>query len=232
VLFWRLLYRPQQNTAPTFHGEEPSRSNASLPAPAHPRCCGCGGLAPARSTLTWPGAPTLAGSTWSTPSGSASKPSAGPRHGRAIPSRPTAGPGWCWPPTASCGWPARPPAISGYRGSGPDPSRDCHRSGCTAGFRGCLRARLAGHHAETRGALPRTAQGPCLRACRALPGDQEAHQEAPQQADQGHEDRLTDHSRHYPAAGEVRAQLGTPAGLNHKLTGCLLASALELIVIQ
>jgi hypothetical protein len=55
--------------------------------------------------------------------------------GPAIPSRPTAGPGWCWPPTPSYAWPARSPATSGCPGSGPDPSRGCHRCGCAAAFR-------------------------------------------------------------------------------------------------
>jgi hypothetical protein len=69
----------------------------SPPRRARRRCCGCGGPArqAAHSTWTWPGAPTSAGSTWSTPSASVSRPWAGPRHGRAIRSRPTGGPGWC-----------------------------------------------------------------------------------------------------------------------------------------
>jgi hypothetical protein len=82
-----------------------------------------------------------------------------------------------------------------------------------------VHARLAGHHAETLRALPRTTQGPCLRACRALPGDQEAHQEALHQADQGHEGRLTDHSRHHPAALRGQDQPSMSARLNHKLRG-------------
>jgi hypothetical protein len=73
----------------------------------------------------------------STPSASPSRPSAGPPRGPATPPRPTAGPGWCWPPTPSCAWPAPSPATSGCRGSGPDPSRGCHRCECGAGFRGC-----------------------------------------------------------------------------------------------
>jgi hypothetical protein len=48
----------------------------------------------ASSTWTLSGGPMSAGSTWNTPSASPSSPLAGPRHGRAIPSRPTAGPGW------------------------------------------------------------------------------------------------------------------------------------------
>jgi DDE superfamily endonuclease len=56
-----------------------------------------------------------------------------PRH----PAQPTGGPGWSWPPTPSCAWPARSPATSGCRGSGPDPSRDCHPTEYGAGFRAC-----------------------------------------------------------------------------------------------
>jgi hypothetical protein len=105
------------------------------PGPAHPRCCGCGGPARARSTWTWPGGRMSAGSIWSTPSGSVSRPWAGAPRGRTTPPRPTGGPGWCWPATPSCAWPARSPATSGWRGSGPDHSRDCHRSGSGVGFR-------------------------------------------------------------------------------------------------
>ena len=80
-----------------------------------------------------------------------------------------------------------------------------------------VRAWLAGHHAETRRALPRATQGPHRRAGCALPGDQEAHQEAPHQADQGQEGRLSDHSRQRPSADEVSGWPSMPAGLNHKL---------------
>jgi hypothetical protein len=41
-----------------------SRSSGSPPARGRPRCCGCGGQAPARSTWTRPGGPMSAGSTW------------------------------------------------------------------------------------------------------------------------------------------------------------------------
>jgi len=92
---------------------------------------------PGPPDLTLPGGRTSAGSTWNTPSGSVSRPWGGPPHGPAIPSRPTAGPGWCWPATPSCAWPARPPATSGCRGNGPDPSRACHPTGCAAAFRAC-----------------------------------------------------------------------------------------------
>jgi len=86
-------------------------------------------------TWTWPGAPTFAASTSSTPSASPSRPLAGPCRGHAIPSRPTVGPGWCWPPTPSSAWLARSPAISACRGRGPDHNYGCHRCGSAAGFR-------------------------------------------------------------------------------------------------
>jgi hypothetical protein len=66
-------------------------------------------------------------------------------------------------------WPAPSPPISGCRGSGPDPSRACHPTGCAAGFRGCCarsaRRRLrqtpsdapqAGPRAEPPGPPPAT----------------------------------------------------------------------------
>jgi hypothetical protein len=86
---------------------------------------------------TLPGGRMSAGSTRSTPSGSASRPSAGPRPVRAIPSRLTAGPGWCWPPTPNCAWPRQSSLTSDCRGNDP-----AHRAGsapteCAAGFRGC-----------------------------------------------------------------------------------------------
>jgi hypothetical protein len=194
-----------------------SRSSASPPGPARPRCCGCGGPAPAAAISIGPGAPTFAGSTWSTPSASPSRPWAGPPRGHAILTRPTAGPGWCWPPTPSCAWPARPLVTSGCRGSGPDPAATVTLPSPPRVSAAAVHARVAGHHAETLWALPRPAQGPYLRACRPLPDDQEANQEAPHQADQGHESRLSDHSRHHPAADKVSGQSSMPAGLNHKL---------------
>ena len=114
-----------------------SRSNGSPRAPARRRCYGCGGPAPRACSWisTWPGGRISAGSTWSTPSGSPSRPSAGRPLVPATPSRPTAGPGWCWPPMRSCALPAPSPATSACRGSGPDPNRACHRCGSAAAFR-------------------------------------------------------------------------------------------------
>ncbi|HEV3495071.1 MAG TPA: transposase [Actinomycetes bacterium] len=55
--------------------------------------------------------------------------------GRGTPSRPTAGPGWCWLAMPSCAWPARSWRMGGCRGSGPDRRGGCHRHGSAAGFR-------------------------------------------------------------------------------------------------
>jgi hypothetical protein len=120
--------------------------------------------------------------TWSTPSGSASRPLAGRRQGRGIPPRPTGGPGWCWLPTPSCAWPARPPTTSGCREGAPTPAATVTLPDAPRVSAAVVRPRLAGCHAETRRALPRPAQGPLLGTCRAVPGDQEARQEAPQEA--------------------------------------------------
>jgi hypothetical protein len=80
-------------------------------------------------------------------------------HGRAIPSRLTAGPGWCWPATPSCAWPASSLATSGCRGNGPDPSRTCRPIGCAVGFRGCwsgwARRRVRRNPPDTPPAGPR-----------------------------------------------------------------------------
>jgi hypothetical protein len=90
-----------------------------------------------------------------------SRPSAGPRHGRGIPSRPTAGPGWSWRPMPSCAWPVRSSAISGCRGSGPDASRGCHRCESAAGFRSCwsgwVRRQVRRNRQDARQAGPKAA---------------------------------------------------------------------------
>jgi hypothetical protein len=128
---------------------------------------------------------------WSTPSGSVSRRSAGPRHGPATPSRPTAGRGWCWPHTPSCVWLARSPTTSGCRGSGPDRSRGRHRYGSAGGFRDFWpRSARRRMHRNPPGA-PRPAQGPLLGTRDPLPGGQEAHQQAPQEADPDGKGRLT-----------------------------------------
>jgi hypothetical protein len=150
-----------------------SRSNGSPRVPARPRCCGCGGRAPRACSWisTWPGGRISAGSTWNTPSGSPSRPSAGPPRVPATPSRPTAGPGWCWPATPSCALPAPSLATSACRGSGADPNRACRRYGSGAAFRSFWSGWLASERAETRRMPTRPAQGPLLGTRDALPGD-------------------------------------------------------------
>jgi len=64
----------------------------------------------------------------------------------------------------------------------PRPQPRLSPTGCAAGFRGCVHARLAGHHAETLRALPRTTQRPLLWAGHSLSGYQEAHQQAQKKA--------------------------------------------------
>jgi hypothetical protein len=142
------------------------------------------------------------------------------RRARAILTRPTGGPGWCWPPTPSCAWPANSPATNGCRGNGPDPSRDCHPAGCGAGFRSFWSgwaprrprrnppdAPRAGPRAGPPG-LPRATQrsrSPPRRRTRSRrPPDR------PQPA--------------LPSYRLVSGQHGTPAGLNHKLSGRCLVS--------
>jgi DDE superfamily endonuclease len=166
------------------------QSSASRPAPARRRCWGCGGPGPAHWTWTFAGGRTSAGSTWSTPSGLPNRLSAGPSRALARPSRPTAGPGWCWPPPPSSAWPARSPATSGCRGSGPDPSRGCHRCECGAGFRGCCALWARQRVRRNPSALPRPAQGPLLGTRDALPGDQEARHQAQEEAAHDRQDRL------------------------------------------
>jgi hypothetical protein len=81
--------------------------------------------------------------------------------------------------------------ISGWRGSGPDRSRGCHRYGSAGVSATSGRARLAGECTEIPRALPRPAQGPLLGIRDALSGGQEAHQEAPQEAGPDGKGRLT-----------------------------------------
>ena len=149
----------------------------------------------------------------STPSGSASRPSAGPCPDRGIPPRPTGGPGWCWPPTPAAPGPPdrwRPAAAVG---TAPTPAAAVSLSGAAWLSAAAVRPRLAGGHAETRRALPRPAQGPLLGTCRAVPGDQEARQEAPQEATHDGEGCLTGpaHPPHPPTS--VDGQPGMPEGV-------------------
>jgi len=207
------------------------RSSGSPPAPARRRCCGCGGPAPASSIWIWPGAPTSAGSTWSTPSGLPSRPSAGPSRAVARLSRPTAGPGWCWPATPSCAWPAPSPATSGCRGNGPDRSHGCHRRGCGAGFRGCCahwarqRVRRNSPGAPEAGPGAAARDLPCVtQRSRSQPRDPGAGRPGPQGPPEGPSPIL--HARR----PQSTVSPASP-GLNHKLRaypidrGCPLDAA-------
>jgi hypothetical protein len=91
---------------------------------AAPNQCGCGTPGPSSPILiqTVCGEPSCAASTWSTPSGSSSKPWAGPDRVSAHPTRATAGPGSSSPPTPSSDWHASSPAICAGHGRNQSPS--------------------------------------------------------------------------------------------------------------
>jgi hypothetical protein len=147
----------------------------------------------------------------------AKQTSAGPRHGRAIPSRPNGGPGWSWRPMPSCAWPGKSPAISGCRGSGPDLSRACHPTGCAAGFRSCwsgwARRLVRRNLQDARRAGPRA-------AARVPPGATRRSRSPRGNPPRSRPGRRRQPDRLGPLftpSTEVDDQLGTPAGLNHKL---------------
>jgi DDE superfamily endonuclease len=190
------------------------RWSGSPPRRVRPRCCGCGGPAQRACSWiwTWPGGPTPAGSTWNTPSGSVSRPladdsaSAPSRPGRPVDLagadrlRPAApGPRHRRRSAAAVG--AAPTAIAAVTGPG------APRVSAPAGH-----TRLAGHCAKTLRALPRPAQGPLFGTRHPLSGDQEAHQEAPQQAGQDREGRLTGHSQHHQPPPWSAANSARPPG--------------------
>jgi hypothetical protein len=75
-----------------------------------------------------------------------------------------------------------------------------------------VRARLAGHHAETLWALPRPAQGSLLGTCRAVSGDQEASHQAQEEAEHDRKSRLTGPAARYTPSTEVSGQPSTPTG--------------------
>ena len=143
--------------------------------------------------------------------------SAGRPHGRAIPPRPTgdlAGPGRLHPAAPGPrGRHRRPTAV----GAAPIPAATVALPGAPGGFRGCVRARLAGRRAETLRMLLRPAQGPGLRARGPPPCNQEADQEAQEQAAQDHKGHL----RAQPILHTHRPRSTvSPASpeLNHKLS--------------
>jgi hypothetical protein len=132
--------------------------------------------------------------------------------GSARPSRPTGGPGWCWPPPPSCAWPARSPATNGCRGSGPDPSRDCHPTGYGAGFRGCCAHSARRRVRRNPPGAPQAGPGPLLGTCRAVPSDQKASDEAQEEGHQDRQGRLTG-----PRSAPTRPpQISGPTRRSHK----------------
>jgi hypothetical protein len=184
-----------------------------------PKCCGCGGPAPASPTWTGPGGPTPAASTASTRCGFVSRRWGGPPHDRGTPPRLTAGPGWCWPHTPSSAWPASSPTTSGWRGSGPDRRASCRPTGSAAGFRGCCARWLTGHRAETLWALPRPAQGQQPRARHPLPGDQKGRHQAQEEGHQDHQGRLTTPRPAPHDCPRGQQSVRPAAGLKRKLRG-------------
>jgi hypothetical protein len=125
---------------------------------------------------------------------------------------------WCWPATPSCTWPAMPWQIDGCRGNGPDPNRDCHPTECAAGFRGCCaysaRRLLRRNPPDPRQAGP----GPLLGTRQALPGDQEARQQAQEEAALDRQGRLISPARPPGPLTSVDGHLGHVPELNHKLS--------------
>jgi hypothetical protein len=83
-----------------------------------------------------------------------------------------------------------------------------------------VRTGLASEYAETRRALPRPTQGPLLGTRDALSGDQEASHQAQEEAEQDHQSHLSDSPIGTKRRDLGDGQLGTPAGLNHKLRAC------------
>jgi hypothetical protein len=144
--------------------------------------------------------------------------SAGPPHARATPSRPTGGPGWSWPATPSCAWPARSPATGGCHGSGPDHNCGCHRCGSAAGFRSCwsswARRRARRNPQDARPAGPKAAaRGPqrAIRRSRSPPPSPRSRQPGSRRPPDPAAPLLTPPT-------SIDGQLGTPTGLNHKLS--------------
>ena len=110
-----------------------SRSSTSPNPPSTRRKrCGCDG--PANPTSTSAGAPTYAGSTSSTPSGSSKTHSAGPPHQCAPPNKPTAGPGSPSPPTPNFASPAASSMTDRAHGNDPANPTSSHPPASGEGF--------------------------------------------------------------------------------------------------
>jgi hypothetical protein len=119
-----------------------SRSAGCPSPPAGSWSCGCGGQARERRIWTWSGGRTCAASTSSTRCGFVSRRWAGSPPGCAIPSRPTGGPGCCWPLPPNSAWPGHWSPTNACRGNGglirigsPPPVSDGGFAGFTRPYR-------------------------------------------------------------------------------------------------
>jgi hypothetical protein len=101
---------------------------------------------------------------------------------------------WTWLVLAGyarCAWPASSSATNGCRGSGLDPRRGCHHCGSAAAFRSCWSGSARQRRRRNPQDARRAGPGPLLGSRQALPGDQEARQEAQEEVSHGREGRLT-----------------------------------------
>jgi hypothetical protein len=150
------------------------------------------------------------------------RPLAGRPHGRATPPRPTAGPGWCWPPTPSCAWPARSWSMRGCRGNGCGHRRGCHPTGCAAGFRDCCAHWAPRPARRNPQGAPRAAPRAAAAGLRPATRRSKAHQQAQEEQEEGdhhRQGRLTDPPSP-PSDRRPRSTARRHAeGLNHKLRG-------------
>jgi hypothetical protein len=155
----------------------------------------------------------------STPSASVSRPSAGPPPGRATRSRPTGGPGWCWPATPSCAWPASSPRTRGCRGSGPDPSHGCHPIGCGAGFRGCCAHWARRRVRRNPPDAPQAGSGAAARDLPCVTQRSRSQPPSPEEAEQGRESRLRAPPSAPSATDRGRRSTGTPRRVKSQAKG-------------
>ena len=112
-----------------------SRSSTSPNPPSTRRKrCGCDGPGQANPTSTSAGAPTYAGSTSSTPSGSSKTHSAGPPHQCAPQNKPTARPGSPSPPTPNFASPAASSMTDAAHENNPNNPTNSHPPASNEGF--------------------------------------------------------------------------------------------------
>jgi hypothetical protein len=139
----------------------------------------------------------------------ASRRLGGPPHGSERPSGPSGGPG---PP----GRRGSPAAV----GATPTPAATVTGAAPPRVSAAAVRTGLAGQCAETRRALPRPAQGQPPRARDPVPGDQETHQQASEEAEQDRESRLTGPAVPHIPPTSADGQPDMPQGLKRKLSEC------------